>query len=126
MLNSGFGELIISQFLFMLIQVVTPGLCFVMKMETQVGTHHKPPGSQYLLACDGMDDGEVTFCADDYQDEDGGCVTETVHELVHLTQRVPEHPAATYVRVFTVVHIRNVLGLYRQEGIDGRTILKWI
>jgi hypothetical protein len=62
----------------MLIQVVIPGLLFyqvvkyVMKMETQalVETYHKPPGSQDLLACDGMDDGEVAFCADHYQDED--------------------------------------------------------
>jgi hypothetical protein len=74
-----------------------------MKMETQVGTYHKPPGSQDLLACDGMDDGEIAFSADHYQDEDGGCVTEAVHELVHLAHCVPKHPAATHVLAFTVV-----------------------
>jgi hypothetical protein len=77
-----------------------------MKMETEslVETYHKPPGSQDLLARDGVDDGEVAFCADHYQNEDGGCVTEAVHELVHLTQRVPKHPAAR--------DMRNILGLH--------------
>jgi hypothetical protein len=79
-----------------------------MKMKTQVDTYHQSPGCQDLLACDGVDDGEVAFCADHYKNEDGGCVTEAVHELVHLTHRVPKHPAATHVQTFTVGHMRNV------------------
>lgn len=58
-------------------------------------TYHKSPWGKDLLARDGMDDGEVALCADHHQDEDGCCVAETVHELVHLAESVPQHPAAT-------------------------------
>lgn len=47
-------------------------------------THPQSVGGQYLLACNGVDNGKVPLHADDDQDEYGGGVAHAVHELVHL------------------------------------------
>jgi hypothetical protein len=56
--------------------------------DISTATYHQSPWSKDLLAFDGVNDGKVALCRYHHQDEDGGCVRQTVHELVHLAQGV--------------------------------------
>jgi len=62
--------------------------------EISTATYHQSPWGKDLLAFDGVNDGKVALCRYYHQDEDRGCVRQTVNELVHLAQGVTQNPAA--------------------------------
>jgi hypothetical protein len=59
----------IAQYLFRLLLNKPCNVTNVGK-QALVETYHEPPGSEDLLARDGVDDGEVALCADHDQNED--------------------------------------------------------
>jgi hypothetical protein len=56
--------------------------------EISSATYHQSPWGKDLLAFDGVNDSKVALCRYHHQDEDGGCIRQTVHELVHLAEGV--------------------------------------
>lgn len=61
-------------------------------------THPESRGRQYLLARNGVDDGEVSLGANHHKDENAGRVAKRVDELVHLAEEVAEDPAVNKAR----------------------------
>lgn len=53
-----------------------------------------------MFTSDGMNDGQIPLRANDHENKNGCGVTQTVHKLIHFTQKLSENPAATRKEMF--------------------------
>lgn len=65
-----------------------------------VSTYSKSSRSQNLLASNRVDNGKVSFDADDHKDQNAGCVAKGIYKLVHFAKKITQYPAATKEKKF--------------------------